>query len=256
MDLARARNFGLLATVVGITAIVAPLLHSVTDVMEWSRHGFSRAQLWLNYAAFLPMPWLLLGIYAVHEREPGPLALGGAILHGIAFTYFAYTTLLALGDHVPDYATLWQRLGITYTVYGGLMVAGGLLFAIGALRARWLPALRCGCLPPASSRTWCSPRFPCRTSRRCWAPRSATPVSSAWALRFSGVRAPPRARYRSGPAAYVLRTAARSTPNTASFSAGLPSVTRTQSFSGGKARATWMPPLENAARMRSAAPGA
>jgi hypothetical protein len=125
--------------VVGAAAIVAPILHSVTDAMEWYQHGFSQAQLWLNYVAFLPMPWLLLGIYAVCEEELGVPALVGALLYGIAFTYFAHTTLYALASHAPTYEALWQQLGPTYTVHGAFMVVGGLLFTRAALRAGGLP---------------------------------------------------------------------------------------------------------------------
>jgi len=125
--------------VVGAAAIVAPILHSVTDAMEWYQHGFSQAQLWLNYVAFLPMPWLLLGIYAVCEEELGVPALAGALLYGIAFTYFAHTTLYALVSHAPTYEALWQQLGPTYTVHGAFMVVGGLLFTRAALRVGGLP---------------------------------------------------------------------------------------------------------------------
>jgi len=128
-----------LRLVVGTTAIVAPLLHSVTDAMEWYQGGFSPTQLWLNYVAFLPMPWLLLGICAVRSRELGPSALAGAILHGIAFTYFAHTTLYALEAQAPDYESLWQQLGPTYTAHGAAMIVGGLLFANAALRTSTLP---------------------------------------------------------------------------------------------------------------------
>lgn len=128
---------------VGIAAIAAPALHSATDVLEWCS-GFSNAQLWLNYAAFLPMPWLLLGVYVVHDRDPGAVGLAGAVLYGTAFTYFAHTTLYALTEGVPDYETLWRRLGITYTVHGAAMVAGGLLFSWSGWRARWLPRVGVG----------------------------------------------------------------------------------------------------------------
>jgi hypothetical protein len=130
-----------LRLVVGATAIAAPVLHSVTDAMEWYQGGFSPAQLWLNYAAFLPMPWLLLGIYAVRARELGPSALAGALLYGMAFTYFAHTTLYALELQVPDYEALWQQLGPTYTAHGAAMIVGGLLFATAALRTSTLPRL-------------------------------------------------------------------------------------------------------------------
>jgi hypothetical protein len=124
---------------VGVAAIVAPALHSVTDALEWYRQGFSASQLWMNYIAFLPMPWLLLGIYAVHKKAPGALGLAGALLYGVAFTYFAHTTLYALAEHTPTYEALWSRLGTTYTVHGAFMVIGGLLFAGSVLRAGWLP---------------------------------------------------------------------------------------------------------------------
>ena len=130
-----------LSVVVGVAAIVAPILHSVTDAMEWYQHGFSRTQLWLNYVAFLPMPWLLLGMYAVRERQLGLSGLVGALLYGIAFTYFAHTTLYALASQAPTYEALWQQLGPAYTFHGALMVVGGLLFCMAALRAGGLPRL-------------------------------------------------------------------------------------------------------------------
>lgn len=122
-----------------MAAVAAPLLHSVTDAMEWYQQGFSRTQLWLNYLAFLPMPWLLLGIYAVRKEQLGLSSLAGAILYGISFTYFAHTTLYALASNAPDYEALWQQLGATYTIHGALMVIGGLLFAMDALRSGGLP---------------------------------------------------------------------------------------------------------------------
>ena len=128
-----------LRVVVGVAAIVAPVLHSVTDAMEWYQQGFSQPQLWLNYVAFLPMPWLLLGIYSVCDEELGATALVGALLYGIAFTYFAHTTLFALASRTPTYEALWQQLGPAYTVHGAVMVVGGLLFTWAALRAGELP---------------------------------------------------------------------------------------------------------------------
>lgn len=124
---------------VGIAALVAPALHSLTDVMEWLHGGFSTPQLWLNYVAFLPMAWLLLGMYAVHQPRPNVVGLVGALLYGVAFTYFAHTTLYALAEQVPTYEALWSRLGALYTVHGAFMVVGGLMFAWSAFRVGWLP---------------------------------------------------------------------------------------------------------------------
>jgi hypothetical protein len=124
---------------VGIAALVAPALHSLTDAMEWRHAGFSTTQLWLNYIAFLPMPWLLLGLYSAHEPRPNVIGLMGAILYGAAFTYFAHTSLYALAEQIPTYEALWARLGALYAMHGTLMVVGGLMFAWSAWRAGWLP---------------------------------------------------------------------------------------------------------------------
>jgi hypothetical protein len=107
--------------------------------MEWAQSGFSSTQLWLNYLAFLPMPWLLFGLYAVQRQNLGGLGLVGALLYGAAFTYFAHTTLYAVALKSPNYESLWRALGPIYTVHGAFMVVGGLLFAWSALRVKALP---------------------------------------------------------------------------------------------------------------------
>jgi hypothetical protein len=130
-----------LSTTVGVAALAAPTLHSLTDALEWYHGGFTTAQLWLNYAVFLPMPWLLLGVYAVHEPRPNVAGLVGALLYGAAFTYFAHTALYALTERATNYEELWVRLGATYTVHGAVMICGGLLFGWSVFRAGWLPRL-------------------------------------------------------------------------------------------------------------------
>lgn len=128
-----------LRRLVGWGAIVAPALHSLTDAMEWWQGGFSPLQLWLNYAAFLPLPAVLLGLYAMQRPRIGALGLAGALGYGFAFIYFAHTTLVALASSAPDYASLWHELGPTYTVHGALMIVGGAAFGIATWRARVLP---------------------------------------------------------------------------------------------------------------------
>jgi hypothetical protein len=124
-----------------LIAIAAPILHSATDLMELRSDGFTPLQLWLNFAAFLPMPLLLPGICAALDPRPGKLCFAGALLYGVAFVYFMYTTIYAIQKDIPDYTTLWNDLGFPYTVAGGLMVGGGLLFGIGALRSSPLPRI-------------------------------------------------------------------------------------------------------------------
>jgi hypothetical protein len=62
----------------------------------------------------------------------------GSVLYGIAFIYFAHTTLIALEQSIPDYEPLWRQLVGVYTFHGGLMVAGGVMFGIDSLRAQVL----------------------------------------------------------------------------------------------------------------------
>jgi hypothetical protein len=123
----------------GWGAIVAPALHSATDVIEWAQGGFSAPQLWLNYAAFIPLPAILLGLYAAQRPRIGRLGLAGALAYGYAFIYFAHTTLVAIATGAPDYETLWSGLGGTYTLHGVIMIAGGLTFGWASLRAAALP---------------------------------------------------------------------------------------------------------------------
>lgn len=124
-----------LSWIIAVTTISAPTLHLISDILEWSGSGFSRAQLLINYAGFLPIPFLMLGLYAVQRPKIGWLGLIGALLYGIAFIYFAHTTLLSLEESFPNYEVLWQRLGSAYTFHGGLMVVGGLAFGFSGLRA-------------------------------------------------------------------------------------------------------------------------
>jgi hypothetical protein len=127
-----------LCIVVAITAIVAPGLHLVSDALEWAGGGFSRPQLVINYLGFIPMPFLMLGLYAVQRPRVGWDGLVGSLLYGAAFVYFTHTTLVALEESIPNYETLWERLGWVYTLNGVLMVVGGVLFGVAALRARVL----------------------------------------------------------------------------------------------------------------------
>jgi len=126
--------------VIAIGAIGAPLLHSVTDLMEWLQGGFSPLQLWLNYLAFLPLPAIMIGLYAVQRPGISRAGLAGAAIYGFAFIYFTFTTLTALAGHVSSYAELWKELGLTYTAHGALMIVGGALFGYSSFRARVFPA--------------------------------------------------------------------------------------------------------------------
>ena len=128
---------------IGYAAVLAPTLHSLTDLAEWITGGFSATQLWLNYSAFIAIPFAIAGLFAVQRPRIGWLGLVGAILYGIAFIYYAHTSLYAIQAAVPTYPELWERLGPTYTAHGVVMVLGGLAFGAASLRAKQLPAWAC-----------------------------------------------------------------------------------------------------------------
>jgi hypothetical protein len=123
-----------LSWIIAIMAIVAPTLHLLSDLLEVTSSGFSSIQLLINYAGFLPMPFVMLGLYAYQHPKISWIGLIGTLLYGVAFIYFAHTTLVALEEAIPNYEILWRRLGVTYTFHGGLMVAGGLMLGIDAFR--------------------------------------------------------------------------------------------------------------------------
>ncbi len=128
-----------LRKLLGAGAIAAPVIHTLTDVAEWIDGGFSATHLWTNYVAFLLLPFLMLGLYLVQRPKIGLLGLAGSVLYGASFVYFAHTSLYALSENVPDYATLWEQLGNVYTVHGVVMVVGGLAFGLATYRARVFP---------------------------------------------------------------------------------------------------------------------
>lgn len=123
---------------VALTAVIAPGLHLLSDVLEWVNGGFSFFQLLVNYLGFLPMPFLMLGLYAVQFPRIGWVGLIGTLLYSIAFIYFTHTTLYSIEESIPDYETLWRRLGGVYTLHGGLMIVGGIFFGVASLKARVL----------------------------------------------------------------------------------------------------------------------
>ncbi|MEL7538292.1 MAG: hypothetical protein AAFZ58_15450 [Pseudomonadota bacterium] len=128
-----------LRTLIGIGAIAAPTVHTLTDIAELLSGGFSAPQLWANYVAFSIVPFAVMGLYAMQRPAIGAVGLLGALLYGFSFVFFTHTTLYALAESVADYSSLWSRLGDIYTVHGLVMIIGGLAFGAASYRARVFP---------------------------------------------------------------------------------------------------------------------
>ena len=124
---------------IGLATLIASTLHILSDFLEVSGGGFSADQLWINYVAFLPIPFLMIGLYALQRPYASWMSLTGAIAYGASFIFFAGTTLYALVSQTEDYSTMVEELGSIYTFHGGLMVVGGLLFGASVIRAKVLP---------------------------------------------------------------------------------------------------------------------
>jgi len=125
-----------LTRIIGITSILAPGLHLLSDILEWINDGFTSAQLLINYVAFLAIPFLIVGLCYVQRETLHWYGLVGSVIYGVSFIYFAHSTLVAFENSVPTYDRLWTQLGPMYTLHGAFMVVGGLLFGLGSLRAR------------------------------------------------------------------------------------------------------------------------
>ena len=128
-----------LRLVIGWIAIISPLLHILSDLLEVFGGGYTASQLWINYLAFLPIPWLMIGLYAFQRPRSSWMSLTGAVFYGTSFVFFAGTTLYALVSKTADYSTLLEELGSIYNFHGVLMVAGGILFGMAVIKAGVLP---------------------------------------------------------------------------------------------------------------------
>lgn len=106
----------------------------VSDILEWNSGGFSSPQLYINLLGFLPLPFMILGLYWLRRRRLSLVGLIGAVLYAVAFVYFLYSTIFSIYYEIRTYEDLWHRLGWVYTLHGGFMVFGGLMFAIAAFR--------------------------------------------------------------------------------------------------------------------------
>lgn len=125
--------------IVSCGAIFAPVLHTLTDIVEWLQGGFTELQLWVNYIAFLPIPAILVGLFVLQRPRIAWYGLVGALLYGFAFIYFAHSTLFAIAKSTATYGKLWGQLGWLYSLHGGTMILGGILFSIASARAAVLP---------------------------------------------------------------------------------------------------------------------
>ncbi|HEV8439468.1 MAG TPA: hypothetical protein VGT40_15355 [Methylomirabilota bacterium] len=124
---------------VSLTALASSLAYIGSDVAELLGHGFSPAQLYVTYAAFVAVPFFILGLHALQGPRAGWLSLIGAVCYATSFIFYAGTAVYAIVAGTPDYETLVSEMGALYTFHGALLVIGGLLFGAAAIRAAVWP---------------------------------------------------------------------------------------------------------------------
>ena len=76
-----------LRLIIGWIAIISPLLHILSDLLEVFGGGFAASQLWINYLAFLPIPFLMIGLYAFQRPRSNWMSLTGAVFYGTSFIF-------------------------------------------------------------------------------------------------------------------------------------------------------------------------
>ena len=63
--------------IIGWIAIISPLLHILSDILEVFGGGYAASQLWINYVAFLPILFLMIGLYAFQRPRSSWMSLTG-----------------------------------------------------------------------------------------------------------------------------------------------------------------------------------
>ena len=145
--IARPRNGGgldravasSLDVVVGVAAIVFPLVYFASDVLEIVQGRFSTTRLGLTYAGEAAIPLFVTGLYVVQRPHIGRAGFAGAVAYAYAYVFFTGTVMYALAAHVRDWSGIRATFGGWLTVHGAIMCAGGLLFGLACWRARVFP---------------------------------------------------------------------------------------------------------------------
>jgi hypothetical protein len=137
-----------LRPLVGLAAIGGSVLYVASDVMELIAGGLFTAQLVVTYLAEVSIPFFVIGLHSVQQRQGGWLSLLGALLFGVAFVGFTATVLHPLAIGTRDADVVFEDFGAIYDVHAGLAFAGGLLFGVAVVRAgvfpRWTGLLLIG----------------------------------------------------------------------------------------------------------------
>jgi len=131
--------------VTAISAIAASVVYTVTDIWELYLGGYSQLLLVSNYVAFVVLAFSMFGLFAAQRPYIKGIGFLGTVLFAWSFIYFSHTSLYAIENQIRDYETLWQQLGLVYTLHGVMMVIGGLMFGVATYQLAIFPKWASGC---------------------------------------------------------------------------------------------------------------
>jgi hypothetical protein len=129
-----------MAMTIGYLAVIASVLYFSSDVIEVVQGRFSTGQLWLTLIAEAAVPFFVIGFAVTRTQRPlGWVGDLSAIVYAYAFLYFTGTVVYALTNGTRDYEVLTDRLGLTMTMHGAMMLFAGIGFACSVIHARLFP---------------------------------------------------------------------------------------------------------------------
>jgi hypothetical protein len=132
-------NWSDLDVVVGLAAILFPIIYFVADLIETAQGNFSTARLVLAYIAESAIPLFVLGLYATQRPRIGRLGLFGAVGYAYSFVFFTSTVVYALTAHLSNWKAVTHVFGGWFILAGAIMVIGGAAFGLASIKAEVLP---------------------------------------------------------------------------------------------------------------------
>ena len=88
-----------LVMLVGLAAVVFPIVYFVADLVEVAQGNFSTARLVLAFIGESAIPLFVVGLYAVQRPRIGRLGYG-AFAYAYSFVFFTSTVVYALAAEV------------------------------------------------------------------------------------------------------------------------------------------------------------
>lgn len=127
-----------LVVIVGLAAVVFPIVYFVADLVEVAQGNFSTARLVLAFIGESAIPLFVMGLYAVQRPCIGRLGYG-AFAYAYSFVFFTSTVVYALAAGSRNYKAVTDVFGGWFTVFGVIMVLGGITFGLAVIKTARLP---------------------------------------------------------------------------------------------------------------------